>query len=155
MLLQVGFEVGVGGVEKRTDLQRAEVLVQRDDVESGTVRVLRLPQSRQPDQRGELLHAALERLQFHLRAELLERCLVAGVGYRAVHGIAVCNGDPGQVGTQIQVERAAEKLGVEISRRSVVAVVDPEHRDAWLRPGGQVQDHGLVGTEVCGNHGAA
>src|ERR1700710_536483 len=50
---QVSVELGVRVIEKRTDLERAEIRVVRNDIQAGAVGILHLTQGCDPDSRSQ------------------------------------------------------------------------------------------------------
>ena len=82
VLLQVIFHFGIAPIKHRADFERAKIFVLAHNIEFRAVRVLHLAQRGNPDRRREFLHAALERLQLHQRAELFQ------AGFVIVEGIS-------------------------------------------------------------------
>ena len=74
---------------------------------------------------------------------------------RAVNRVAMRRRHPRQKGFQVQLQPRAQFLRVLVSRGPIVAVIDPEHRNVRLRLDGEVQDDGLVRTEIRRDDGAA
>ena len=155
MLGEIGLHVGVGPVEQRANLERAEVFILGNDVQFSPVGVLDPAQRRDPNGRRDFLHAALEGLELHERAELFEAFLVVPRGNRPVNRVPMRGGDFWQERLEVQVEQLFESLSVLVCGGAVVAVVHPKHGDVRLNLGAQVQDDGFIGSEVRGNDRAA
>ena len=105
VLLQIIFHVRVAPVKHRADFERAEIFVLGNDVQLRAVWILHLAQGRNPDRRRQLLHAALERFQFHQRAELFQASLVVGRRNFAVNRVTMRGGDARQERFQVQLEQ--------------------------------------------------
>ena len=113
-----------------------------------------LAQRGDPDGRREFLHAALEGLQLHERAELFQTFLIVRCWNRPKNRVAMGGSYLGLVRLEVQFEKSPELLGVVISGGAVVAVIDPQHGDVRLHLHAEMENDGFVRAEVRRDDGA-
>ena len=62
--------------------------------------------------------------------------------------VAMRGGDFGQVNFEVQTEKFSQLFSVLVGRRTVVAMIDPKHRDVRRNLRAQMQKDGFVRAEV-------
>ena len=155
VLLQIIFHVRVAPIKNRADFQRAKIFILGNDVQFRAIWILHFAQRRDPNRRREFLHAALKRFELHHCAEFFQSSFVIGGRNLAVNRVAMRGGNFRQERFEIQLEQFFQLLGVLVSRGTIVAVVNPQHRNVRLHLRGEMQNDRFVRTKIRRDNRAA